>query len=91
MMAQQLKSFQGKVNTGLRTGGEAAKAGLNTVYTTAMNNPKTASAVVLGAGVAAALLWIANRNGTFSALHKKVLGNVRSAPRRSTRRIRAQA
>lgn len=83
MMAQQLKTFQGKVNTGLKATSEAAKNSADVVYTKAMNNPKTAAAVVLGTGVAAALLWLANRNGTFSALHKKVLGNVRRAPRRA--------
>jgi len=88
MMAQQLKTFQGKVNTGLKATGEAAKNGADAVYSKAMNNPRTAAAVVLGTGVAAALLWLANRNGTFSALHKKVLGNVRKAPTRS-RRARA--
>jgi len=86
-MAQQLKSFQGKVNTGLKTTGEAAKTGFNSVYTTAMNNPKTASAVVLGTGVAAALLWIASRNGTFESIRKQVLARVRKAPAR-TKRIR---
>jgi len=90
MMAQQLKSFQGKVNTGLKTGGEAARTGLNTVYTTAMNNPKTASAVVLGTGVAAALIWIASRNGTFGEMRKKILGRVRRAPTRS-RKTRSAA
>ena len=91
MMAQQLKSFQGKVNTGLKTTGEAAKTGFNSVYTTAMNNPKTASAVVLGTGVAAALIWIATRNGTFGEMRKKILGRVRRAPAKSARRIRSAA
>lgn len=85
MMAQQLKTFQGKVNTGLKTSSEAAKNGANAVYTAVMNNPKTASAVVLGASAAAALLWVANRNGTFRALQQKVLGNVRRTPTRSRR------
>jgi len=85
MMAQQLKSFQGKVNTGLKTTGEVAKTGLNNVYTTAMNNPRAASAVVLGTGVAAALIWIATRNGTFGEVRKKILARVRRAPARSRR------
>jgi hypothetical protein len=88
MMTEQLKLYSGKVQTGLRTTGDAAKNGANAVYTTVMNNPKAATAVVLGAGAAAALLWIANRNGTFSSLYKKVLGNVRKAPTRA-RRARA--
>ena len=90
MMAQQLKSFQGKVNTGLKTGSEAARTGFNNVYTTAMNNPKAATAVVLGTGVAAALLWLASRNGTFGDMRKKILARVRRAPTRS-RRVRSAA
>ena len=85
MMAQQLKSFQGKVNTGLKSTSEAAKSGLNSVYTTAMNNPRATSAVVLGTSVAAALLWIASRNGTFGEMRKKILARVRRAPSRSRR------
>lgn len=97
MMTEQLKTFSGKVNTGLKSTGEVAKTGLQTtqkaakrgfdsVYTAAMNNPKATAAVVLGTGVAAALLWLASRNGTFSALHKKVMSRVKSAPARRTRR-----
>ncbi|MEA3192884.1 MAG: hypothetical protein QOD26_1217 [Betaproteobacteria bacterium] len=89
MMIEQLKTFSGKVNTGLKSGGEVAKDGANALYTTAMNNPRTATAVVLGTGVAAALLWLATRNGTFKALHQKVLGRVREAPKRSRKATRA--
>jgi hypothetical protein len=85
MMTEHLKLYSGKLNTGLKTTSEAAKNGANAVYTSVMNNPKAASAVVLGAGAAAALLWIASRNGTFSALYKRVLGNVRRAPTRARR------
>ena len=85
MITEQLKTYSAKVNTGLRTTGEAAKDSASAVYTTVMNNPKAATAVVLGAGAAAALLWLANRNGTFSALYKKVVSNVRRAPTRSRR------
>jgi hypothetical protein len=97
MMTEQLKTFSDKVKPGLKTtqeyakqgverGVETAKHGWNRVYTVAMNNPKATAAVVLGTGVAAALLWLASRNGTFSALHKKVMARVKSAPARRTRR-----
>ena len=104
MMTEQLKTFSNKVKPSLRTtqeyamqgvekGVKTAKHGWNSVYTTAMNNPKATAAVILGTGVAAALLWIASRNGTFSALHKKVMARVKSAPakrrRSSTTRSRA--
>ena len=97
MMTEHLKSISGRVNTGLKSSGEVAKTGLqttqkaakrgfDTVYTAAMNNPRATAAVVLGTGVAAALLWLARRNGTFSALHQKVMKRVKSAPAKRTRR-----
>ena len=67
-MLQQLKSLP-----------VTARKGANTAYRTAMNHPKTSAAVILGTGVAAALLWAANRNGGFSALHKEVLSRVRGS------------
>lgn len=92
MITEQLKLYSGKVNTGLKTTGLAAKDGANALYSTAMNNPRTAAAVVLGTAAAAGILWIVSRNGTYSALRKKVLGNVRKAPTRSrSRRSRAAA
>ena len=54
-----------------------AKSGARTVYKTAMNHPRTSSAVVLGTGAAAALLWLVQRNGGFHALRKDVLARVR--------------
>ena len=97
MMTEQLKTFSDKVRPSLRTtqeyarqgvekGVESAKQGWSSVYTAAMNNPRATAAVVLGTGVAAALLWLASRNGTFSTLHKKIMGRVKSAPARRTRR-----
>lgn len=100
MMTQQLRRLSDKIDTdmlrrwsdkandGLKVTGEAAKNGINTVYTSAMNSPRTAAAVVLGAGVAAALLWLANRNGAFSSKRKQVLNRVRGKPARS-RKARA--
>lgn len=54
-----------------------AKSGADSVYRTAMNHPKTSTAVVLGTGLAAALVWAARRNGGFSNLHKEILARVR--------------
>ena len=56
------------------------------VYRTAIDHPGTASAVALGTGVAAALLWLATRNGTFSALQKKIFHRGRSEPKRLSRK-----
>jgi len=59
------------------------------VYRTAIDHPGTASAVALGTGVAAALLYLATRNGTFAALQKKILRRGRSAPKRVRKAARA--
>jgi hypothetical protein len=85
MNVHQLRRWSDKVDSGLRNTGEAAKSGWNNVYARAMNNPRTATAVALGTGVAAALLWLANRNGSFSSKRKQVAARVRRAPMRSRR------
>lgn len=84
MNVHQLRRWSDKVDSGLRSTGEVAKTGWNSVYTRAMNNPRTATAVALGTGVAAAVLWLANRNGSFSSKRKPV-ARVRKAPTRSQR------
>lgn len=49
----------------------------NRAYRSVMNHPKTSTAVMLGSGAAAALIWAARRNGGFSGLYKEVLARVR--------------
>ena len=62
---------------------DAAKSGANRAYYAAMNHPKTAAAVVLGTGLAAALLWAVRRNGGgFASTRKQVLNRVRGASKR---------
>ena len=106
MLMEQLKAYSGKVdtaglkskvNTGLKSTGEAAREGvrvarhgLNGIYSAAMNNPRATAAVVLGAGVAAALIWIATRDGTFSAIRRKVTARVKRAPARRSAAARAR-
>ena len=58
------------------------ESGASPAYHTAMNHPKTATAVVLGTGVAAALLWAVRRNGSFAKTRKQVLSRVRGASKR---------
>jgi hypothetical protein len=48
-----------------------------TAYSYAMNHPKATAAVVLGTGVAAALLWMMQRNGGYTSVRKQVLKRVR--------------
>ena len=103
MMAQQLRRFTDKVdadmlrrwsdkaNQGLQVTGEAAKNGINSVYTTAMKSPKASVAVVLGAGVAAAVVWLVKRTGPLASRRKQAVARVRAAPKRSSRRTRAAA
>lgn len=100
MMSQQLRRWSDNVDTrllrrwsdkagdGLRATGDAAKNGLTTVYDSAMNHPKASTAVVLGAGVAAAVLWLVKRNGTLATRRRQTLARVRATPKRS-RRARA--
>lgn len=102
MMTQQLRRWTDKVDTamlrrwsdkaqdGLKATGEAAKSGVSTVYSTAMNSPKASIAVVLGAGVAAAVVWLVKRNGTFASRRRQTLERVR-APVKRSRRTRATA
>ncbi|OGA76328.1 MAG: hypothetical protein A3G81_01335 [Betaproteobacteria bacterium RIFCSPLOWO2_12_FULL_65_14] len=59
----------------VQSSNQAAKS----AYTYAMNHPKTTAAVVLGTGVAAALLWLMQRNGGYQEVRKQVLKRVRSA------------
>jgi hypothetical protein len=56
---------------------QSARYGANTFYKTAMNHPKTSSAVVLGTSVAAALVWAVRRNGGFHNLRRQILTRVR--------------
>jgi len=102
MMTQQLRRWSDKVDSdmlrrwsdkaqnGLKATGDAAKNGVSTAYSTAMNSPRATAAVVLGAGVAAAVLWLVKRNGTFASRRKQTLERVR-APAKRARRARATA
>jgi hypothetical protein len=66
--------------------------GARVAYDYAVNHPKATAAVVLGAGIAAGLLWVVQRNGGYAAMRRKVLQRVRrsSTATRSRRRV-AQA
>ena len=88
--SEMLRRWSDKAGSGLKTTGEAAKNGFNAVYSSAMNNPRTAAAVVLGTGVAAALLWLANRNSSYARRRRETLTRVRAAPKRA-RRSRSRA
>src|SRR5687767_14382464 len=67
-----------------KKGNEAARS----AYGYAMNHPKAAAAVVLGTGLAAALIWMMQRNGGYAATRRKVLQRVRGAnSTRSRRRV----
>lgn len=57
-----------------RRGNEVAQS----AYSYAMSHRKATAAVVLGAGVAAALLWMMQRNGGYSATRRRVVRRVRA-------------
>jgi hypothetical protein len=60
-----------------KKGNEAARS----AYSYAVNHPKATTAVVLGAGVAAALIWMMQRSGGYGATRRKVLKRVRETAR----------
>jgi hypothetical protein len=67
-----------------KRGNEVARG----AYGYAMNHPKATAAVVLGTGVAAALIWMLQRNGGYSAMRRTVLQRVRrTGTTRSRRRV----
>jgi hypothetical protein len=70
-----------------KKGNEAARS----AYGYAMNHPKTAAAVVLGTGIAAALVWMLQRNGSYAATRRKVLKRVRATGATRSRRQAAHA
>lgn len=82
---EMLRRWSDRAGSGLRATGEVAKDGVSAVYAKAMNNPRTAAAVVLGTGVAAALLWLANRNFGYARRRRQTLERVRRTPTRARR------
>ena len=58
-------------------------------YDYAMNHRKATTAVLLGTGIAAALLWVVNRNGGHQAMRRKVLQRVRGTASRTRSRRRS--
>jgi ElaB/YqjD/DUF883 family membrane-anchored ribosome-binding protein len=70
-----------------RTAYKRGNEGVRVAYDYAMNHPKATAAVVLGAGLAAGLLWMVQRNGGYAAMRGKVLQRVRGASSRTRRRV----
>jgi hypothetical protein len=66
------QAARGLTEVGKR-GNEAARG----AYNYAMNHPKTTAAVVLGAGVAAALVWMMQRNGGYTRVRRQVLQRIK--------------
>jgi hypothetical protein len=66
-------------------GNDAARA----AYDYAINHRKATAAVVLGAGLAAGLLWMIQRSGGYAAMRRKIAQRVRrtSAGPRPRRRV----
>src|SRR5688572_16408429 len=69
-----------------RSAYERSNAAARTAYDYAMNHRKTTTAVVLGAGIAAALLWMVNKSGGYAAMRRKVLERVRAPAKSRSRR-----
>ena len=73
--------------TAYHRGNDAARM----AYDYALNHRKATTAVVLGAGIAAALVWMITRNGGYPAIRRKVLERVRAGTGTRTRRRVSQA
>jgi len=78
-----------EVGKGLTQAGKRGNEAARGAYGYAMNHPKATAAVVLGTGIAAALVWMLQRNGSYSAMRRKVLQRVRAnnGTKRSRRRV----
>jgi hypothetical protein len=74
-----------KIGEGLNYAGRNASEGARCTYNYAMNHPKASAAVLLGAGVAAGLLWLVQRNGGFRSIYRQTVSRVRAAPKPRTR------
>jgi hypothetical protein len=79
--SDMLRRWSDKAGSGLKASGKIAKDGFDAAYGKAMNHPRTAAAVVLGTGVAAALLWLIKRNSTYRAKRKETIERVRKPAR----------
>jgi ElaB/YqjD/DUF883 family membrane-anchored ribosome-binding protein len=66
---------------------QRSNEGARVAYDYAMNHPKATAAVVLGAGLAAGLLWLVQRNGGYAATRRKVLRRVRGTGSRTRQRV----
>ena len=87
-VAQMGTSAAEQAGKGLTQAGKRGNEAARGAYSYAMNHPKATAAVVLGTGVAAALVWIMRRNGSYAAMRKKVLQRVRrNSTTRSRRRV----
>jgi hypothetical protein len=81
----------GQASRGLVEAGKRGNEAARSAYGYAMNHPRTAAAVVLGTGVAAALIWMVRRNGGYTAIRRKMLARVRGSTRTSSRSRRQPA
>jgi hypothetical protein len=73
-----------------RSAYERSNEAARVAYDYAMNHRKATTAVLLGTGIAAALIWMVNKNGGYAAMRRKVLQRVRgtaSTRTRSRRRV----
>lgn len=70
-----------------RKGNEAARS----AYGYAMNHPKATAAVMLGTGLAAALIWMMQRSGGYTATRRKVLRRVTGSSSTRSRRQTSHA
>ena len=85
MTRKQLRGYQDRAMQGLQSAQERATDGMRTLYTTALDYPKTTAAFVLGAAVASGVIWALQRYG-YRKIRQKILRGNGEARRSRARR-----
>ena len=85
-MMQAGSSAAEQASKGLTEAGRKGNEAARSAYSYAMNHPKSTAAVVLGTGLAAALIWMMQRNGGYAATRRKTLRRVTGSSGTRSRR-----
>src|SRR4051812_50215760 len=78
-----LQEVRQRGNEVARKAYERSNDAARSAYDYAMNHRKATTAVLLGTGIAAALIWMVNKNGGYAALRRKVMQRVRNSAART--------
>ena len=85
---EQASQYRDQGVQAARNAYERSNEAARVAYEYAMNHRKATAAVLLGTGIAAALIYMVNRSGGYAAMRRKVLQRVRRPAARSRTRQR---